>query len=115
MPSKSTYYLMWVSLTILGIFLGYWLKEGYQDTKESMQDKNVFLFNQAVRATEDSLLQLNFRFDDMPMMGKDTAIEIHINLDTFQRRRVIFDHFSTDSVFQKGIFSFGGDSAKCRN
>lgn len=100
MPSKSTYYLMWGSLIVLTLFLGYWLNQAFEDAKQSMQEKNVMLFSRAVRAGEDSLLQWTFNFESIGMTEDgDTTIQIHINMDTVMQREIKHeDHFREAKV-----------------
>jgi two-component system phosphate regulon sensor histidine kinase PhoR len=106
---------MWGSLIILTLFLGYWLNQAYDDAKQNMQEKNVLLFSQAVRATEDSLLHWTFNFNNFEQSEDgDTMINIHINMDTVFQRDLDFEKIASKSKIGGKVMMIEGDGVSMK-
>ena len=52
---RSTIFLMLSSLLVLACFLGFWLRDAYQDAETTLSEKGNLLYQEAVRQVQDSV------------------------------------------------------------
>lgn len=76
--------LITLSLLFLGIFLGYWIKDNYEKERENLRKDLGYMFSQATRTLEDSLIH-KFLLGSMTIeIDEDSA-----PLNNFKSRKVI--------------------------
>lgn len=85
MQSRWILYFMLFSSVLLTVFVAFWLRESYLRARADLHERSDFVFNQAVRNAEDSLLRWRFKSDDSIMaIGGDSLLNIRIEMDTMR-------------------------------
>lgn len=75
---------MLFSSVLLTLFVAFWMRESYLRARADLHERSDFVFNQAVRTAEDSLLRWRFKTGDSMARSGDSLFNIRIEMDTLR-------------------------------